>query len=157
MAACGVSSQIDKFGNELKNGFLKKIEEEKRPFAVSEVANFPWNHICILWPYQDRLPKEGKFSNEFSGAINAELDRLSFKADEGHWAMAFVDTHTVKIARLARGDDLDVMSPPTAKDVMPDDILHRIEPLSCASRGEAFFVPFAFQSRNYFVLGRMNP
>jgi hypothetical protein len=120
---------------------------------LRKLVNIPASRVCVLYPYQDRVPEN--FAE--SSRINDYLSSLKYMGDEGHWSLLIVETNQISISRFARSE-FDIMSSSRNHQVRREKLQHYFEEhFDCGTWGAAAVAKIVghgkFKNRIYLIFG----
>ena len=115
----------------------------------SSISSFDAQAVCLLQPYQDRLPSH----DALAARVNNYLAANNYVADEGHFAFVLIGREAIEIAAFDRSQKLDVLArhevSSSAEEMLPKGFAAH----GCASGQSAAFIKIEFRARHYLVLG----
>ncbi|MBB3521173.1 hypothetical protein [Rhizobium sp. BK456] len=116
----------------------------------SRISSFDAQAVCLLQPYQNRLPS----SDALAVRVNEYLAASNYVADEGHFAFVLIGKGAIEIAAFQRSQKLDVLAEhevsSSVEEMLPKDFASH----DCASGQSAALVKIEFRARNYVLLGQ---
>lgn len=122
---------------------------------LRKLVNIPASRVCVLYPYQDRVPEN--FTE--SSRINDYLRSSKYMGDEGHWSLLIVEPNKILISRFARYN-LDILSSSEDHHVSHTKLPHYFEEhFDCGTWGAAAVAKIVgdekFENRIYLIFGEM--
>ncbi|WP_348639848.1 hypothetical protein [Rhizobium leguminosarum] len=117
----------------------------------SDLSSFDARVVCLLQPYQDRLPSK----DALAVRVNMYLATNNYVADEGHFAFVLVGKETIEIAPFKRSQKLDVLAKHEVSSSVNRMLPKGFAPHDCASGESAGFMKIGLRARDYIVLGEL--
>ncbi|MCV9943818.1 hypothetical protein OIU25_13065 [Rhizobium sp. BT-175] len=117
----------------------------------SDLSSFDAQVVCLLQPYQDRLPSK----DALTARVNMYLAANNYVADEGHFAFVLVGKETIEIAPFRRSEKLDVLAKHEVSSSIDVMLPKGYTPHDCASGESAGFMKIGLRARSYVVLGEL--
>ncbi|WP_049730847.1 hypothetical protein [Rhizobium ecuadorense] len=115
----------------------------------SIISSFDAQAVCLLQPYQDRLPS----TDALAARVNEYLAANNYVAEEGHFAFVLIGKEAIEIAAFHRSQKLDVLVghevSSSVEEMLPKEFASR----DCASGQSATFIKIGFRARSYVLLG----
>ncbi|WP_245433147.1 hypothetical protein [Rhizobium sp. L43] len=115
----------------------------------SNLSSLDAQAVCLLQPYQDRLPS----NNALAARVNDYLAANNYVPDEEHFAFVLIGKEAIEIAAFNRSQKLDVLAKhevsPSVEEMLPKGFA----PHDCASGQFAAFTKIGFRARTYVLLG----
>ena len=122
-----------------------------KPTRFHDISTFDAKAVCLLQPYQDRLPSR----DVLAARVNKYLAANNYSADEGHFAFVVIGNDAIELTSFKRSQSLDVL----AKHEVPSKALEMFPigfvPQNCADGQLAAFMKISFRSKPYIVLGEL--
>jgi hypothetical protein len=125
-----------------------RMGEAKR---LADLSPFKAETICLLQPYQDRLPSE----HPYSARVNQYLVAEDYRGDESHFAFVLVGKDGIEIAAFARSKQLDVLAKHGVSLLFEKSLPKGFQARNCASGGPAAIAKTSLKERTYVVLGEI--
>jgi len=119
---------------------------------VSELANTDFTTVCVLHPYQERLPPQ---TGDIDIArANAHLSEIGYAGDEGHWAMLLIRAKAIELAVFKRSAELDIGTARQLQSMGANKLLPiGFVPKNCADGEHVAVSKIRVQDRTYVILG----
>ncbi|HWT60665.1 MAG TPA: hypothetical protein VN284_22740 [Rhizobium sp.] len=127
---------------------FKNISLDKAT-KFSNISSFDAQAICLLQPYQDRLPSR----DALAARVNNYLAANNYVADEGHFAFVLIGKEAIEIAAFHRSQKLDVLARHEVSSSVEEMLPKGFAPQDCASGQSAAFIKIGVRARHYLVLG----
>ncbi|EJT06616.1 hypothetical protein [Rhizobium sp. CCGE 510] len=115
----------------------------------SQISSFDAQAVCLLQPYQDRLPS----NDALAARVNEYLAANNYVPNEGHFAFVLIGKEAIEIAALNRSQELDVLARHEVSSSVEETLPKGFAPQDCASGQSAAFIKIGFRARNYVLLG----
>lgn len=115
----------------------------------SNLSSLDAQAVCLLQPYQDRLPS----NDALAVRVNEYLAAHDYVAGEGHFAFVLIWKDAIEIAPFNRSQELDVLAKHEISSAVEAMLPKGFAPHDCASGRFAAFIKIGFRARTYVVLG----
>lgn len=143
LAGCRISSSKEEI-------FQTRLEQTPigKAVPVSAIIKTPFDQICILYPYVDKLNE----SDPKSGKIDEFLVRRGYVADEGHWAFVWADKEKIAMIEVDRDQDRDVLYEVEITEDMKEKWPETARLALCAKHDQAYLLKTKADNRTYYSL-----